>query len=47
MPVLFETPPGYLTGFRDYLNFLADAAIGTQGGPILYVGNYGITTEDR
>ena len=25
VPVLFETPPGYLLGFRDYLNILADA----------------------
>ena len=48
VPVLFETPPGYLIGFRDYLNILADAAIGTQGGPMLYVGNYGMpATEDR
>ncbi len=46
VPVLFETPPGYLTGFRDYTNFLADATIGTQGGPFLYIGNYGISLED-
>jgi hypothetical protein len=32
-------------GFRDYLNFLAGAALGTQGGPLLYVGNYGATQE--
>ena len=31
--VNFRTPPGYLSGFRDYLNFLAGATIGTQGGP--------------
>lgn len=45
VPVLFEMPTGYLTGFRDYLNFLAGAATGTQGGPLLYVGNYGATQE--
>ena len=42
----FETPAGYLLGFRDYLNFLADAAIGTQVGPVAYVGNYGGLHED-
>jgi hypothetical protein len=39
--VNFETPAGYLLGFRDYLNYLEDAFIGTQVGPIAYVGNYG------
>jgi hypothetical protein len=39
--VNFETPSGYLQGFRDYLNYLAGAVIGTQVGPIVYVGNYG------
>jgi hypothetical protein len=43
--VNFRTPPGYLFGFRDYLNYLAGATIGTQGGPILYVGNYGRSAE--
>jgi hypothetical protein len=43
--VNFATPPGYLLGFRDYLNFLAGALIGTQGGPALYVGNYGRVQE--
>jgi hypothetical protein len=42
VPVLFETPPGYLMGFRDYLQNLAGAGGGTIGGPLLYVGNYGI-----
>jgi hypothetical protein len=46
VPILFETPPGYLTGFRDYLNLLAGAGIGTQVGPMAYVGNYGASTED-
>jgi hypothetical protein len=46
VPVLFATPPGYLLGFRDYLNFLAGATIGTQVGPIAWVGNYGASTED-
>ncbi len=46
VPILFETPPGYLFGFRDYLNILADASIGTQGGPMLYVGNYGGIAEN-
>lgn len=45
VPVLFETPPGYLLGFRDYLNFLGNATTGTQGGPMLYVGNYGLVGE--
>jgi hypothetical protein len=43
--VNFETPEGYLFGFRDYLNYLTDAAIGTQVGPIAYVGNYGAVLE--
>ena len=47
VPVLFETPPGYLVGFRDYFNILAGAEIGTQGGPMLYVGNYGASAEGR
>ncbi len=45
VPVLFETPPGYLLGFRDYLNFLAGALLGTQVGPLAYVGNYGASPE--
>lgn len=45
VPVLFETPPGFMTGFRDYVNNLADAQIGTQVGPISYVGNYGASSE--
>jgi hypothetical protein len=45
VPVVFETPAGYLTGFRDYLNLLAGATLGTQAGPMLYVGNYGLTDE--
>ena len=43
--VNFATPAGYLQGFRDYLNYLAGAAIGTQVGPVAYVGNYGGTQE--
>jgi putative beta barrel porin BBP7 len=42
VPVLFETAPGYLQGFRDYLQNLAGAQQGTVGGPMLYVGNYGM-----
>jgi hypothetical protein len=42
VPVLFDTPEGYLVGFRDYLQNLAPAHQGTVGGPLLYVGNYGI-----
>jgi hypothetical protein len=45
VPVLFEAPVGYLVGFRDYLNFLGEATLGTQGGPFLYVGNYGLSIE--
>ncbi|HVT29197.1 MAG TPA: BBP7 family outer membrane beta-barrel protein, partial [Lacipirellulaceae bacterium] len=46
VPVLFETPPGYLLGFRDYVNNLSDAFQGTQVGILAYVGNYGATDED-
>jgi Putative beta barrel porin-7 (BBP7) len=46
VPVLFETPAGYLFGFRDYLNLLAGAALGTQVGPMAWVGNYGASSED-
>lgn len=45
VPVLFEAPPGFFDGFRDYLNYLADAVVGTQAGPMLYVGNYGMVEE--
>jgi hypothetical protein len=42
IPVIFETPPGYLLGFRDYMNnFFGEAALGTQAGIVAYVGNYG------
>ncbi len=48
VPVLFETPPGYLKGFRDYLQNLNPASGGTVAGPLLYVGSYGLPvfTED-
>lgn len=46
VPVLFETPPGYLQGFRDYLQNLAPAQGGTVAGPILYVGSYGLPVFD-
>lgn len=36
----FSTPPGYVMGFRDYLNSLPGNGV-TQAGPITYVGNYG------
>jgi hypothetical protein len=39
--VNFEMTPGFLIGFRDYLQNFAGAQQGTVGGPILYVGNYG------
>lgn len=42
VPVLFETSPGYLKGFRDYVQNLAPAQQGTVAGPLLYVGNYGL-----
>jgi hypothetical protein len=42
VPILFETPPGYLQGFRDYLQNLFPASGGTVGGPLLYVGSYGL-----
>jgi hypothetical protein len=43
--VNFDTPTGYVAGFRDYLNFLNGATIGAQAGPIAYVGNYGGTVD--
>lgn len=39
--VNFDAPAGFMLGFRDYLNYLAGAAIGTQVGPVAYIGNYG------
>lgn len=42
VPVNFRTPPNYLRGFRDYLDNIGDASIGTVGGPLLYIGNYGM-----
>jgi hypothetical protein len=43
--VNYRTPPGYLAGYSGDLNYVANANTGTQGGPILYVGNYGKTNE--
>ncbi len=45
VPVLFETPPGFLEGFRDYMNNFSDALLGTQRGIVAYVGNYGSSTD--
>jgi hypothetical protein len=45
VPVLFEAAPGFMQGFRDYVNDHADAFMGTQVGPYAYVGNYGATAE--
>ncbi len=45
VPVLFGSTPNYLRGFRDYLNYLMEASIGTQVGPVVYVGNYGASSE--
>jgi hypothetical protein len=44
--IQFDTPTGYLQGFRDYLNYLAAAEAGNQTGPITYVGNYGSTSNN-
>jgi len=41
VPVMFETAPGFMLGFRDYMNNFSDALLGTQRGPYSYVGNYG------
>lgn len=46
VPVLFETPAGFLMGFRDYLNTIG-AEQGTVAGPTMYVGNYGNPTFDE
>lgn len=43
--ITYETPSGYMLGFRDYLNYMAGSSSGTQVGPIAYVGNYGGTFE--
>jgi hypothetical protein len=45
VPVNFETAPGFLLGFRDYMNNFSDAIVGTQRGPYAYVGNYGDVTD--
>jgi hypothetical protein len=41
VPINFEAPPGFFQGFRDYMNNFSDALLGTQRGPIAYVGTYG------
>src|SRR4029079_15708121 len=45
VPVMFETAPGFMLGFRDYMNNFSDAALGTQRGPYSYVGNYGDSVD--
>ena len=45
MPTYTPANANRTSGFRDYLNFLAGAAIGTQTGPTVYVGNYGGVEE--
>src|SRR4051794_21382756 len=45
VPVIFETAPGYLVGFRDYMNNFSDALLGTQSGIMAYVGNYGRSVD--
>lgn len=44
--VNFETPSGYMSGFRDYLNFLAGSTGGTPLGPVAYVGNYTVERKN-
>ena len=45
VPVMFETTPGFMLGFRDYMNNFSDALLGTQRGPYAYVGNYGSSVD--
>jgi hypothetical protein len=45
VPVMFETAPGFMLGFRDYMNNFSDALLGTQRGPYSYVGNYGSSQD--
>src|SRR5262249_51644412 len=45
VPVTFETAPGFLYGFRDYMNRLSEGLLGTQAGPYAYIGNYGRSTH--
>jgi hypothetical protein len=45
VPVMFETAPGFMQGFRDYMNNFSDALLGTQRGPLSYVGNYGASAD--
>src|SRR5262249_20867765 len=45
VPVMFETAPGFMKGFRDYMNNFSDALLGTQGGIYRYVGNYGASVD--
>jgi Putative beta barrel porin-7 (BBP7) len=43
--VNLQTPPGYLLGFNNTPVPLSTAAIGSQAGPLAYVGNYGVAAE--
>lgn len=45
VPVMFETAPGFMKGFRDYMNNFSDSLLGTQGGVYRYVGNYGASQD--
>ena len=44
--VNFEAPAGYFLGFRDYLQNIFGAQLGTVAGPIAYVGNFGFDNGD-
>ena len=38
VPVMFETAPGFMQGFRDYMNNFADAVLGTQAWSLSLCG---------
>lgn len=46
VPVNFQTPVGYLLGFRNYLLNAFGALEGTQWGPFWYIGNYGAPVDE-
>jgi hypothetical protein len=46
VPVNFSAPPGYMLGFRDYLQNEWGAEAGTGFGPLMYIGSYGAVAQE-
>jgi hypothetical protein len=46
VPVNFQAPPGYMQGFRDYLQNAWGAQAGTHFGTLMYVGSYGAVAQE-